>query len=859
MSSHTDATGFLLELRNEVSEDWFAYICDLAIDSNDSILPKNHLDKLASLFLGTDTYKPITTSSQSALPVSISTTSSSTIFLEELSGFANFKLLSEHLKVTFAKRISLIFGGTGAGKSSICKAIKILAHPDNPTSPLHNVRTRSSCPTAFSYKFRHETSPDKWDSTRGYGKYSESIKFFDSKVAIRRIKESLEPETVVEIAPFRLEVFSFCGAFTNALKEELTKRLEAFQTQINADIVGINQSFSGLLPVNEKAINDLSRNSHQILKAALTSYRPITEEEETNYQEIKATLSRLTQATTEQGLKLLQTEVAAMRELRSSIEQFHDYASKISLLDAQSLLNDLDAKSQTQQALSATIIPSGISIDLFKRFLEAATSVFNLSVSPDAVCPFCRKTLDEASMELIQQYHEFLSSTLESEIRSLQAKVNQAFQTLQIVKGFILKGFEVTGGMLSEEFKRGLTDCIISVKSALPVSIDKFKECDVAAYENYKHLKLFIDSLEKEITKRNDAINTATSNKVATDKEIARLKTSIQDHNYRQQFANSHEQLSAIVRKIDERNVIQQKIDQTDFPTLLRKLTNLGKDAHKQLVVQEFESILDKEYKALSAKGLAGYGIRLVSHGEQQIISVDPQIGDAPLERVLSEGEQKIHALALFFSELITNPSDIVVFDDPVTSFDYNYTATFAERLRDYIRDNPTSQAIIFTHNWDFFVQMQNVLNRSNLNNFLAVMVLENCDVLEEYKEDLDDLKCKAQTILDTDGNLTKAQKEKLSGIMRRMIETVINTHVFNGQRHQYKQKSITVSVFHDFVKLVPLLPQEADRLRDIYASLSVTEHDDVRNAYVNKSEALFQQWHKEIVDIEKDIISRRP
>jgi hypothetical protein len=45
------------------------------------------------------------------------------------------------------------------------------------------------------------------------------------------------------------------------------------------------------------------------------------------------------------------------------------------------------------------------------------------------------------------------------------------------------------------------------------------------------------------------------------------------------------------------------------------------------------------------------------------------------------------------------------------------------------------------------------------------------------------------------------------------LIEAVVNTHVFNQQRHQYKQKNQTLSAFQDFTKLVPLLAAEATTL----------------------------------------------
>lgn len=107
-------------------------------------------------------------------------------------------------------------------------------------------------------------------------------------------------------------------------------------------------------------------------------------------------------------------------------------------------------------------------------------------------------------------------------------------------------------------------------------------------------------------------------------------------------------------------------------------------------------------------------------------------------------------------------------------------------------------------------------------------------------------------------GEASKPQKEVMAGKMRRLIEAIVNTHVFNQQRHQFKQKSQQVSAFDDFMKVVPLLIAEAQTLRDLFAKLSITEHDDPRNAYVNTDKAMFQTRYDAITRIEAAIIGRK-
>jgi ElaB/YqjD/DUF883 family membrane-anchored ribosome-binding protein len=149
-------------------------------------------------------------------------------------------------------------------------------------------------------------------------------------------------------------------------------------------------------------------------------------------------------------------------------------------------------------------------------------------------------------------------------------------------------------------------------------------------------------------------------------------------------------------------------------------------------------------------------------------------------------------------------------------------------------------------------------LNQAGLNQELAVQVLENCAVVADYSEKIGELQKDIEAMLAAAGEPSKSKKEEIAGKMRRLIESVVNTHVFNDQRHQYKQKRQSAAAFHSFTKLVPLLPLEATILCDLYAKLSITEHDDPRTAYVNADKATFQSRYDSIKAIEVAVISRK-
>ena len=66
------------------------------------------------------------------------------------------------------------------------------------------------------------------------------------------------------------------------------------------------------------------------------------------------------------------------------------------------------------------------------------------------------------------------------------------------------------------------------------------------------------------------------------------------------------------------------------------------------------------------------------------------------------------------------------------------------------------------------------------------------------------------------------------------------------------------MSWFQEFTKIVPLLPNEAASLADLYTKLSVSEHDDLRNAYVNTDKATFQNRYDAILAVESAVVSRK-
>ena len=96
---------------------------------------------------------------------------------------------------------------------------------------------------------------------------------------------------------------------------------------------------------------------------------------------------------------------------------------------------------------------------------------------------------------------------------------------------------------------------------------------------------------------------------------------------------------------------------------------------------------------------------RVKSGQEYQRITLDG--AKESTQDVLSEGEQKIVALAGFFALLDVLPgSSTVVLDDPITSLDHLWRNAVAARIVDVAKSRPV---VVFTHEPMFCVELSDL------------------------------------------------------------------------------------------------------------------------------------------------------
>lgn len=849
MPKHPDAIGYLNDLAAEINEPWFKLVFDLATLSGVSTLDQPTLEILFQLYIGRASYVDIKPAVAGAAGVAAYTsTATPADTLEQLSGFENFKLLGNLLEVNFKKRVTLIFGANGSGKSSLCESLKVLATPVQPSRPLENVRTVGAASPTFCFKFKNDAAKQTWTKAAGYGPRQATIKYFDTAIAIQNVTNAVEPGRVIILAPFKLHVFDWSKSLTTtfrialqqAQQDNLAKLIQAL-AEIRTEFI----KFKGrpLSVIDDKTV------------AALLGQIEIGEEfrDQKLLGEKQTAATEFEKATSEEGLKLLRAEHQQLESFLISLNALLTHAAELWALEPASKAKILAEKQAAQEILAKALIPKDGTLVSLLGLLRAASPICNMDDATGHACPLCKRDLGATEVELFKQYHGLIVGALEKEIVALKSDIAKARELAAAIGKMDRKAWDKYETISEEILTTSKTGSELIV-----VNCDISKEPTPEAKVALELLKALVIKWVTLLASKKTAIDAAAKGREELVRQLAILRGEIEPLEYAQAIADRLVKLKMAQQMVADSQFWNNNLPA--FTQVLRRITEKAKEAHEELVVADFEARLNAEYIALAEKSMAAFGVVLARRGADAAVTVLPQVGGMGIECVLSEGENRLHALALFFAELETSQHSVVVFDDPVSSFDYNYIENYCIRLRNHVLNHATRQLIVLTHNWEFFTQLQATLKRAyatNANEY-SVMLLEGCTKVAEYSEQIDELKKQIETVLSLSSEPTRGQKEDMAGDMRRLIETIMNKHVFADSRQQYKQRTQAVSEFHKFTQLVPLLSAEALELKDLFGKLSKPEHDDDRNSYVNTDKAMFQTRYDRIKQIESDIVARK-
>ena len=203
-----------------------------------------------------------------------------------------------------------------------------------------------------------------------------------------------------------------------------------------------------------------------------------------------------------------------------------------------------------------------------------------------------------------------------------------------------------------------------------------------------------------------------------TDVEVAAVQLEVDaatiprslDTDERSRLVQQVAELEAQKVLASSRATVAERRDQLKHLDLIAKAkgslrTRIVTDAGKQIAESAVTAELrDSWAQALLDLGLSEARVKMKKAGSKgnylTCLELDGCTGKQGMTDVLSEGEQRVVALAAFMAELgLAEQGNAVVFDDPVSSLDHNHRELVAKSI---VRLAESRQVIVFTHDLVF-------------------------------------------------------------------------------------------------------------------------------------------------------------
>jgi len=618
------------------------------------------------------------------------------LFLTQLGDLKNVNALAESQKIDFNAKLTIVFGENACGKTGYVRVLKKAAAVRTSETVLPDLsqakRTGLPPSARISYKLgQGDEQPVEWKDQAGLVPFNR-IDVFDSRATLLHVDGDLNyVYTPGELARFPLVQRGIEGVRTRLDNEIASK------TQTTNPYLAQFDRQSRIYPLVDSlgAATDLGQ---------LQAWAVVTDAEKQEVETLKTEIDALRTTNPAAQLKLAETgnqNLTALKKAYAVIGGFDIavYGQRLAALQKA----EREYESATQESFAGLPIP-GLLQDEWREFIRAGEEYLRALDEEDAYpeagkeCLYCRQPLSPEAVALLRKYRDFCNNDLRAGLDGATRELDAFLHDLNVEFADVerrLGELAGEGSAVGEENLAILKAFAVAGKNLRDaVAARKPVEWSAQASEAAAVNKL----LEDAHSQTSSLITGLTDRRDKRDEALTERQAKLLDIESRIKLAAL---LPQITTAVDQAKWVDKaKIQQRKFPALLRSLTETSKLASEQLLNKDFERHFNDECKALRAPA-----VTLQFPGRQGQVTRKKAVasGEHKPSDVLSEGEQKVIALADFLAEASLKPPAPVIFDDPINSLDYRRMAEVVNRI---VSLSETRQVIVFTHNIWFTTEL---------------------------------------------------------------------------------------------------------------------------------------------------------
>lgn len=621
------------------------------------------------------------------------------LYFVSLTNVEGVNALTENQTIELTPSLTIIYGANGAGKSGYVRLLKNVFYSKDKGDILQNINIESGhkpISATFNLSSDGTSISLKYPGDTGNGIFNQ-FAVFDGDIG----KKHLSIRNDFSFRPAGLQLFN---EFNVALEKLNAKLNNDVQKKSIANPFADDDIFQG-----ESEIKSfLTQLSHNSKLEELKAHLPYTVEEKAKktqldkqYDDLKVALAQKDKA-----LKELQSIKTQLADRKKNLETLNLWLNRTQLAAVVSAITDCktkenSAKKEGIEKFKTDKVQNTGSTE-WKQFIQAAEKFASTQGEREYPefgdnCLLCHQSIsDDTPKNLIRSYWEYIKSVAEQEAKIANEKLvkfkdgyekldfNQ-FPETDTLTVWLKEKFEADLTKLKEELKN---QAIIS--QALISNINAKK--DLPQVEVQLDLSL-LDVISVEVDKDIKAFE--------EDEQTRKLAELLKQKTY---LAHKEklESRYADIEKLNKNLIWVKKSNQFNKQSFKSQSTKTEKRLSKEYFNTDYINAFNDECEQLN--GMFGIEIDAKSSDAQSnrqlfLKGKDPSA-------ILSEGEQKVIALADFIAETnITTINKGIIFDDPVNSLDEERKSVIAERL---VSISKNKQVVIFTHDLVFVSSLIN-------------------------------------------------------------------------------------------------------------------------------------------------------
>lgn len=611
---------------------------------------------------------------------------------KNLSEVTGVNALLDNESIDFGPNLTIIYGSNGSGKSGYVRLLKKVFYSKAPEEILKNINLESGhkqLSAKFKFLANEEELAYKYPENENQPEYDQ-FSVFDCQCILKHLDQRNEFE-------FRPSGLRFFAEFTDAIKR--------VENKLNLDIANKSSSndFASLFDGESEIKTFIQKLSSSTDTSNLKKYFPLSIEEKTEKKGIEKEYDELllTTKSKEKEIKANETIIKLLRDNKKEFETLNSYFTESKLKEIQSAISDCIekdaiAKKEGIESLKSTTIKE-IGSEEWKTFIIAAEEFaekqkdFNGTYpEPGDFCIFCHQPLSNAAIFRILDYWSFLKSQAEQSAKAANEKLKKIKTGYENLKFDLYPdGNILTAWLLDKKPNLILTikENLSAIKLLSNSIISDLNNKNPTKHTAYNISGLEIDQVIKKIEESSKLLENNQQSleltKLASKKALFLHREKLELHYAKiEQFINNHKWI--------------QKANSFGWQAFKLNITTTEKRLSTTYFNKEYIDTFNKECKELHGE----FGITIDAKSSEAKSNRQLQIKGLKPSAVLSEGEQKVIAIADFLAE--SKLSEInrgLIFDDPVNSLDEIRKSEIADRL---VKEAVNKQVVIFTHDLVF-------------------------------------------------------------------------------------------------------------------------------------------------------------